>query len=316
MSETRDDPAPAAAPTAGRLLREARERQGLHIAALAAAIKVAPKKLELLESDRYGELPDATFTRALAQTVCRALKTDSAPVMQLLPPPTGHRLEQVGEGLNTPFRERPGALVQRDWSQVATNPMFWIVGLVLVAAAVVYLLPNSVTALATTRTRPAAPPAAHPAVEPGMPPDAADAASSSAAPSEPVSPGSEGASNATASPSPGQAAASASPPLALARSIDSTPGAASAPAAVRAGELPAGILQFRSTAPSWVEVTDGNGKPVIARLLHAGEAIGVDGAVPLKVRIGNAAGTQVVFRDQPMELKAYTRDNVARLELK
>ena len=45
--------------------------QGLHIAALAAAIKVAPRKLELLEADRFDELPDATFTRALAQTVCR-----------------------------------------------------------------------------------------------------------------------------------------------------------------------------------------------------------------------------------------------------
>ena len=84
----------AAQRSAGRLLREAREAQGLHIAALAAAIKVAPRKLELLEADRFDELPDATFTRALAQTVCRALKIDPAPVLALLPPPPGHRLEQ------------------------------------------------------------------------------------------------------------------------------------------------------------------------------------------------------------------------------
>ncbi|MEO6362297.1 MAG: helix-turn-helix domain-containing protein, partial [Caldimonas sp.] len=45
-----------AAMSAGRLLREARERQGLHIAALAASIKVAPKKLELLEADRFDAL--------------------------------------------------------------------------------------------------------------------------------------------------------------------------------------------------------------------------------------------------------------------
>jgi cytoskeleton protein RodZ len=37
---------------------------------------------------------------------------------------------------------------------------------------------------------------------------------------------------------------------------------------------------------------------------------------PLKVRIGNAAGTQIVFRGQPTDLQAFTRDNVARLELK
>ena len=74
----------------------------------AAAIKVTPKKLELLEADRFDALPDATFTRALAQTVCRALKIDPAPILKLLPPPLGHRLEHVGNGLNAPFRERPG----------------------------------------------------------------------------------------------------------------------------------------------------------------------------------------------------------------
>lgn len=85
-----NDDAPAASaptgPSAGRLLREAREKRGMHIAALAASIKVTPKKLEALESDRIDLLPDATFARALAQTVCRALKIDSGPVMALLPP--------------------------------------------------------------------------------------------------------------------------------------------------------------------------------------------------------------------------------------
>ena len=83
MNETAAAPLPGAT-TAGRLLREARERQGLHIVALAAMIKVAPKKLEMLEADRLDALPDATFARALAQTVCRALKVDAGPVLALL----------------------------------------------------------------------------------------------------------------------------------------------------------------------------------------------------------------------------------------
>ncbi|MBC7941653.1 MAG: helix-turn-helix domain-containing protein, partial [Chitinophagaceae bacterium] len=73
------------AESAGALLRSARERQGLHIAALAAAIKVAPRKLDALENNRWHELPDATFTRALAQTVCRSLKIDAKQVLDLLP---------------------------------------------------------------------------------------------------------------------------------------------------------------------------------------------------------------------------------------
>ena len=70
MSEPTSDDA-----SAGAMLRAAREQQGLHIAALAAAIKVTPRKLDALEHDRWDELPDATFTRALAQLakgVCQA----------------------------------------------------------------------------------------------------------------------------------------------------------------------------------------------------------------------------------------------------
>jgi cytoskeleton protein RodZ len=150
MSEVADA---AAAPSAGRLLREARERQGLHIAALAAAIKVTPKKLELLEADRFDALPDATFTRALAQTVCRALKLDPAAVLTLLPPPAGHRLEQVGEGLNAPFRERPGVGAQRESSAPGLGPVFWVTVLILAASAVLYFLPAGLLSLGGWRAQ-------------------------------------------------------------------------------------------------------------------------------------------------------------------
>ncbi len=138
MSEVAD----TAAPSAGRLLREARERQGLHIAALAASIKVTPHKLEMLEADRFDALPDATFTRALAQTVCRALKIDPAAVLVLLPPASvGHRLEQVGGGLNAPFRDRPGVAGQRDTQAPALGAVFWITALILAAATGLYFAP-------------------------------------------------------------------------------------------------------------------------------------------------------------------------------
>jgi cytoskeleton protein RodZ len=82
IDEAAGSPSPV---TAGTLLRHAREAQGLHIAALAAALKVPQRKLEALERDEYGALPDPSFTRALALSVCRSLKIDSAPVLALLP---------------------------------------------------------------------------------------------------------------------------------------------------------------------------------------------------------------------------------------
>jgi len=311
--------APASAMSAGRLLREAREKQGLHIAALAAAIKVAPKKLELLESDRFDALPDATFTRALAQTVCRALKTDPAPVMRLLPPLSGHRLENVGEGLNTPFRERPGVLVQSKGSEGLGGPGYWLAGLLLVAAVGVYFLPAGlIGTLGSARPASAPTGTVSAKVEPGMPPpelavDAARAASGAVpaasglievqAPAEPpIGPllATTAAVAAPASAAPADAAAPTSP----------------AASTAQGDAMPSGMIQLRTTAASWVEITDSRGQPLVSRVLKPGEAIGVEGVAPFRVRIGNAAGTQLVFRGQPTDLTAFTRDNVARLELR
>jgi cytoskeleton protein RodZ len=205
---------PAAA-TAGRLLREARERQGLHIVALSAMIKVAPKKLELLEADRIDALPDATFARALAQTVCRALKIDATPVLSLLPL-SGHRLEQVGRTLNTPFQDRPGALVQREGPSLATSPAFWITGLILLAAVTVYLLPAGLIRTAASRVPAASAPDPRTNEVPGMPPDSSVGTTTPA----PVGPNTLAA---PASPQPGETPGE--PPSTDAVSV---PGAASA----------------------------------------------------------------------------------------
>jgi cytoskeleton protein RodZ len=297
MSEEARPPAPAGA-TAGRLLREARERQGLHIVSLAAMIKVAPKKLEMLEADRLDALPDATFARALAQTVCRALKIDAAPVLALLPV-SGHRLEQVGRTLNTPFRERPGALVQREGPSWAGSPAFWITGLILLAAVTVYLLPAGLIRIGATRLQAASAPDPRTNEVPGMPPEAA-ASTPGLAPAASASLLQGGTGSVT---SPTTEAAST-----LAAAAES---AASVPVAE-----PGGMLEVHTTGSSWVEVIDARGQPLISRLMQAGETIGVDGALPFRVRIGNAAATRVVFRGQPTELAAFTRDNVARLDLK
>ncbi|MEO8525446.1 MAG: helix-turn-helix domain-containing protein [Caldimonas sp.] len=321
MSEGEAASASAARPSAGRLLREAREKQGLHIAALAASIKVSPKKLEMLESDRFDELPDATFTRALAQTVCRALKTDPSAVMRLLPPPVGHRLEQVGEGLNTPFRERPGMLVPPDWMQFFASPAFWLTTLILLAASAIYFLPAGLTGLPAGRLRSSSSPTAHAGVEPGSPADTVVvdvSASQPSARSVPSAAGTLGAARELSSTQPLESPAAALPAAPASQATLSVM-AAAAPVAVPAsapGGLPPGMLQFRIVSESWIEVNDGRGQTLVSRSMKAGETAAFDGTPPLRLRIGNAAGTQVVFRGQPTDLKAFTRDNVARLELR
>ena len=293
MSDTPDTASPTPpGVTAGSLLRQARQAQGMHIAVLATSIKVTPRKLEALENDRLDELPDATFTRALAQTVCRTLKIDPAPVLALLPPPPGQRLEQVGEGINTPFRERPGMSQGSDWS-VLGSPAVWAPLLFLVLAGIVYFLPPGIVSL------PIAQPASAPAVA-----------------------ANRGVSPPPAMPAPAAAPVAAAPAPAasvVVETVHSVPPVAAddaASAVASPGASLAGVLQLRVSGESWVEVLDGRGQTLLSRLLQPGEAVGVDGAMPLKVTVGNAGVTQLSFRGKTIELAGFTRDNVARLDLK
>lgn len=327
--------ADAVAPrTAGALLKAAREREGLHVAVLAATIKVSPAKLQALEQDHYDQLPNATFTRALAQSVCRSLKIDPRPVLALLPQVESLPLEGAGARLNTPFNDRPsrsdgGGLA---W---ASKPMFWAGGLLLLAALAVGFVPPSMLERWTSAVAPSAP--------------AAASASASAVTATPLESAASAAAVAASSPASASALAvpevAASAAVALGRgstdparpasgpvvpatriatvaaasspvvtpSVPSSMTPSVAPAAPSAGS---GLLRLAASADSWIEVLDSQGQPVFSRILTRGEAVAVDAPPPLRVRVGNAAGTSVAFRGQSYDLGPYTRDNVARLELR
>jgi cytoskeleton protein RodZ len=293
LSEPQQQPAV----TAGGLLRQARMAKGLHIAALATSIKVAPRKLELLESDRFDELPGATFTRALAQTVCRSLKIDSAPVLALLPLPAEQGLSQMSLGLNAPFRDRPGRRVPSDL-QFLKSPVVLGAAVLLAASAVLYLLPSGWLSDATQR---AVTKAEQMAAAPAPGGDSASAPAPMAAPAASTVIETVPAASAAAAPLPAPEA--------------SEPAAALAPVPTSAPVVVSGALLLRTSAESWVEVIDGRGSSLISRMLQPGETVGLDGASPLRVRIGNASATQVSFRGRAVELTP-TRDNVAKLELR
>lgn len=288
---------------AGELLRAARQKQGLHIAALAASIKVTPAKLEALEAGRFHELPDATFTRALAQSVCRVLKIDAQPVLALLPSTKSAMLEKVDGGLNTPFRERPGRIDPTDWA-VLRQPALWVVLLLLGAAAAFALLPADWSARWLS---PGAADSAQAGAQPAVP--AAPASVVEVVRSAVVDVASAAAATVLAGSAPLPAAAPAITPAPVAAgSTLAAPEASSAPA-------PSSGTRLRAVQDTWVQATDARGQLLLNRTLLAGEVIDLEGARPLRLRIGNVAGTVVQHRGQPMDLASRTQNNVASLEL-
>jgi cytoskeleton protein RodZ len=281
--------ASGSANSAGQLLRRAREAQGLPIEALAASIKVTARKLELLEADRFDELPDATFTRALAQTVCRSLKLDAAPVLALLPSATGHRIEQVSEGLNEPFRDRSARLDGLAWGPLLNAA--WAPALFLALAALLWFLPAGT-------------------LQVGM--DAVRGLWQSIAVSPPAVPASAEQAAPATSPQPATDPQSSSPAV---ETVFAAPTAAASASAAVTAVPEAGPLQLRATAESWIEVKDGRDRILLSRAVQPGETLTLDGAMPLRLKIGNAVVTEVRFRGEPIDLGPMTRENIARLEL-
>lgn len=306
--------------SAGALLRAAREKQGLHIAALAAAIKVSPRKLDALENDRWAELPDATFTRALAQTVCRTLKVDSRPILDKLPAAAAVVLQTQDSGLNTPFRDRPGP-EEPGLGVSAVKPMIGVAALLMIAAAAIYLLPSDWLGRAPAATLAASAPAASVAaptasVAASSAETAASAAAMSASGIAPVfmadaASAPVGSGDPVFAPAPTAPVAPSVPqPAAQPAPLPVAPAATATVAAAGAG-----LVQLKTSKASWIEVRDAKGSILLSRIVAPGEGLGLDGSLPMRLTIGNAAATQLAFRGQPVDLVPRTRDNVARVEL-
>lgn len=281
----------AAAPTAGAMLKAAREASGLHIAALAVAMKVPVKKLEALEADRFDQMPDAVFVRALAAGVCRALKIDAGPIMDRLPKSTIPRLGGEDRGINTPFAvpNNSRGIAVPDF--LARPAVLAVIALML-GVLVLVLFPDSRNGLIKGDADPVAI-AAAPAV--GNGPAAAQIFPNAIAPA-PV--------------------ASAAVSLAAPSQPDVAP---NVEVISKASELiapVAEVVSFKVRGTSWLEVKDVKGVVLLSTTLKAGENATATGVFPLSIVIGRVDVTDVQVRGKPFPLDTFAKDNVARFEVK
>lgn len=280
--------------TAGDMLRQAREAHGLDISVVAAALKVPTQKLEALEDDNIDALPDPVFARALAASVCRALKIDPAPVLAKLPGAKKPGLADADRTMSPHIRSGVPQQGRGNGASLPSRALLVVVALLLIGAAALFWLPQSafdqVSGLVSRWT-----------------------ARSESAPTE-VS--------GTAAAAAGTVVESVATPPPVAAVEPMPPAATAAPASV-ADAAPAAAaasgdpVVFTARADSWITVTDAGGKQVLRRTVVAGETVGVAGTLPLAVVVGRAAGIDVQVRGKPFDLAPLIKSGgVARFEIK
>jgi cytoskeleton protein RodZ len=337
------DDTPASAPqggtigpegSAGAQLRAARERRGLALDQLALLLKVPVRKLEALEADRFDELPGTAFVRGLATSIARQLEVEPGPILAALPSAqvAPVALESVTRGLATPYREPFDSQRLTNWRNWLRPTLIAPLAL-LVLAALVWQAPAASTWMPQGLVQ------AWTGMKDRLSGDAASAAPGAAADGTSVTSTASvaaSASEAMASADGGDsggAVAVAGAPSAVIETVHSAPRedlqpVPAAPAASATGKNAAKAASaqppraayartvvLRTSADSWVEVRDAAGAVLLSRMLPAGETVGLEGGLPIRLKIGNAEGTEVFFRGQPVDLAPLTRENVARVEL-
>ena len=222
------------------------------------------RKLEALEDDRYDQLPDAVFARALASSVCRTLKVDPQPVLAA---PAADRRAAPGAGpakASTRRSARPATRPRAGWREYTpASRRLLAVGALLLGAVVILVLPQHCAANrlpSAARPAPRRPKCPWPrrwASATGAPADAAVAPAAASA-----APGSMTMTPVAVHPQANAAAAApAAAPVAATRRQRRCP-----------RRLPAGIVVFRATGPSWIAGRPtASGNVALRRLLAAGE---------------------------------------------
>jgi cytoskeleton protein RodZ len=310
---------PAARPTAGAMLRAAREGAGLSVDAVAQQLKLAPRQVRAIEESDHAQLPGRTFVRGFVRNYARLVRLDIDAVLAALPDATAAQ--------ETPSLQAPAADMGELPAPEGTGLGWtrWAIPAAMIAI---------VAALAIYQFL-------RPAAEPRREPPAADVAPASVitqapapnpnpAPAEPA--GTPLTNPVASAQSPGSAAAPGEPPAAPASTLagEMPPSGNAAPApAVAALPAPATAAPAKPAVPtrsasvmlafrdySWTEARDKNGVILMSRMNPGGSTQTITGDAPLDLVIGNAADVTVTFKGARVDLVPFTKQNVARLTLR
>ena len=301
-SASEDRTAQPQAATAGQLLRQARQKTGMHLAVLSVTLKVPVRQLEALEADELDPGKGPVFYRGLASSVCRHLQTDAAPILALLPQSTA-QLKPLRRTVEPFESEGSLGISSVPWGRMASSKVFWGAAfMVLLTGAFLWLpAPSQWAWMDDIRSLMADEEISQEVIEPivvtpalvlGTPTPLTDAPTTAAAAA------------------PSVAAASAPAP------VQPTPAAQPTSSVVAApfGSGPEWV--FSATADSWLEVRNAQKAVVWSGVVKAGESARIQSPLPVSVVVGRAQVVTATLRGQPFDLKPHTQVAVARFEVK
>ena len=280
----------------GVSLREARETQNLTIEDVSKQLRLSEKQILALEADEFDGFASAMLARGFIKNYARVLGIDAEPLLD------AHRKhapqDQVQSMYYTSETEVPIEPASRSKLIV-----FFLIGLLIVGGllwAVYHNLnqqdnpdqaeivldqnANQTSEQAAGNTLSAAPEQALPAAE-----------RNEVAVQEINT----------------QSAIEMKAPKGESLTTSSTKEDAVSPVSIAGGLK----VTFKFTEDSWVSVLDKNYKTVLSTLGRAGDKADVEGLPPLRIVIGNANGTQVIFKNKSIDLMPYNKSNVVHMTL-
>lgn len=264
----------------GKILSEARARQGLSVADVAASIKFAPRQVEALEADDFGHLPELAFVRGFVRSYARLLHIDETSLLAALPP-----AHQVLTGLKEDLPEVPFSSSQ---SNRRVN-VAWIAAAAALAAVVgmgLWLLDDKPEPKKVAESYVPVTPV--PVVQPPV--------VSQVAAASPV--------------------AAALPPVAQSPApvVVSLAASAVTPSPARQWAKQ-GPIHLVFEAEAWVDIKDNTGKTLLKQVNPQGTERWLRGEPPFSLVIGNASSVRLYYEGEEVDLSEFASSDVARLTL-
>jgi len=295
VDQTAETVEPERAASLGLLLRKAREARGLAVADVVAALKYSPRQIEALEADQMELLPGSVFMRGIVRSYARLVKLDPVPLLALLDAEDAATMPDV-----RPPEDMGIAMPRTRARQISgVTAAVIVIGVVAVAAGAWHLLAPAPQAVPASAQQAAAVEA--PAPTPAALPEPSVAAPTPELPTAVVQPSLVGHDSAVAA---ATALVAPAEPAAV-----PTPPAAVPPAA--AGKQ----LVFDFHGASWVEVKDASQRVIFTGQYGNGMRQAAAGRPPFQIIIGNAPTVELKYEGRSIDLKPYTRADVARLSL-